>query len=226
VLAWDASQLPERVLQAFGDGGKALASENHPHMLPAAAGQPEMVQAMRERLAGDGDAEAVGDGEIGQRLAARIMALGEVNLLILAVQGAPSCDATLEGSADAVWKNFRADFILEVLEDRHRHHAGDLQHLQNPGPDIRQRVGAGSPCSRLPFLRGQTRVFIDAARGARAEAGHGRGGFLVVLLGTGHVEHHLAVGHMKVRHRGSYGWLNEPRYHPRRRTAGVPSRGF
>src|SRR5207244_2412074 len=79
---------------------KSLASENHPHMLPAAAGQPEMVQAMRERLAGDGDAEAVGDGEIGQRLAARIMALGEVNLLILAVQGAPSCDATLEGSAD------------------------------------------------------------------------------------------------------------------------------
>lgn len=195
-------------------------------MLPAAAGQPEMVQAMRERLAGDGDAEAVGDGKIGQRLAARIVALGEVNLLILAVQGAPSCDATLEGSADPVWKNFRAEFILEVLEDRHRHHAGDLQHLQNPGPDICQRVGAGSPCSRLPFLRGQTRVFIDAAAGARAKAGHGRGGFLAVLLGTGHVEHHLAVGHMKVRHRGSYGWLNELRYHPRRRTAGVPSRGF
>jgi hypothetical protein len=101
---------------------------------PAHAGQPEMVRAMRGRLAGDGDAEAVGDGEIGQRLAARIVALGEVNLFVLSVQGASSCDATLEGSADAVWKNLRADFILEVLEDRHRHHARDLQHL-HPGPD-------------------------------------------------------------------------------------------
>jgi hypothetical protein len=34
-------------------------------MLPAAKGQPEMIEAMRERLAGDGDAEAVGGGEIG-----------------------------------------------------------------------------------------------------------------------------------------------------------------
>src|SRR5271168_158847 len=102
---------------------------------------------------------------------ARIVALGEVNLLILAVQGAPSCDATLEGSADAVWKNFRADFILEVLEDRHRHHARDLQHLQNPGPDIRQRVGAGSPCSRLPsgpgrFSREST-IAISRSRSIR-----------------------------------------------------------
>jgi hypothetical protein len=119
------------------------------------------------------------------------------------VQGAPSCDPTLEGSADAVWKNFRAKFILEILEDRHRHDAGDFEHLQNPGPNIHQRIGAGSPCSRLPFLRWQTRVFVDTACGARAEASHGCGGLLVVVLGTGHVEHHLAVGHMKVRHRGS-----------------------
>jgi hypothetical protein len=77
------------------------------------------------------------------------------NLVVLSVQGASSCDAMLKGSADAVWKNFRADFIVKVLEDRHRHHARELQHLQNPRPD-----SAGSPCSRLPFLRWQMRVFI------------------------------------------------------------------
>ncbi len=33
-------------------------------MLPAAASQPKMIEAVREGLAGDGDGEAVGDGEI------------------------------------------------------------------------------------------------------------------------------------------------------------------
>jgi hypothetical protein len=57
-------------------------------------------------------------------------------------------DATLESSADAVWKNFRADFIWRSSKI-----VTALQHLQNPGQNIRQRVGAGSPCSRLPFLK-------------------------------------------------------------------------
>ena len=171
-------------------------------MLPAAASQPKMIEAMWERLAGDGDAEAVGDGEIGQRLTAGIMALREEYLLVLAVKGAPFCDATFECAADAVGKNVRAEFILEVLENRHRHDAGDLEHLQHPRPDIGQRIGAGSPGSWLLLLGWQTRVVVDAARGARTEAGAGCGGFLVLMSGTrGHVEHHLAVGHMKVRHR-------------------------
>ena len=37
VLAGDAAQLPKRILQPFGDSGKALAAEDHPHMLPATA---------------------------------------------------------------------------------------------------------------------------------------------------------------------------------------------
>src|ERR1039458_9918132 len=136
-----------------------------------------MVETMRKRLAGDGDAEAVGDGEIGQGLAARIVALREEYLLVLAVQGAPSGDAPLERPADAVGKNFNAELILKVLEDRHDHNAGNPEHLQNPRPHVRQRVGAGSPRSRLPLLGWQTRVLVDAARRARAEAGHGSGGF-------------------------------------------------
>ena len=170
-------------------------------MLPAAASQPEMIKAMRKGLAGDGDAEAVGDGEIGQGLAARIVALRKENLFVLAVKGAPFGDAPLKRAADAVWKDIYAKFILKVLEDRHDHDAGNREHLQNPRPDMSQRVGAGSPRSRLPFLRWQTRVLVDAARGAGAEAGHCGGGLLIVVSGTSHVEHHLAVGNVKVRHR-------------------------
>ena len=102
-------------------------------MLPAATGQPEMVEAMRERLAGDGDAEAVGGGEIGQRLTTGIMTLREENLLVLAVKGAPFCDATLDCSANAVWDSVRTELILKILEDRHRHDAGDLRASPQPG---------------------------------------------------------------------------------------------
>src|ERR1019366_5760455 len=65
MFAWDASEIPQRVLQALGDSRKALAAEDHCGMIPAAVGQPEMIQAMREGLAGDGDVEAVGDGALG-----------------------------------------------------------------------------------------------------------------------------------------------------------------
>jgi hypothetical protein len=170
-------------------------------MLPTAASQPKMIKAVRDWLAGDGD-EAVGDGEIGQRLAAGVVPLRKKRLLVRAVQGTPLCDATLPRASDAVGKNAQAEFILEVFENRHRHNAGDLEHLQHPRPDVGQRIGAGSPGSRLLLLRWRTRVAFDAARGARGEIGVGCSGFLVLVSRTGgHVEHHLAVGHMKVRHR-------------------------
>src|SRR5437879_2374218 len=138
-------------------------------MFPAAAGQPEMIEAVRERLAGNGDAEAVSDGEIGQRLAAGIMALREEDLLVFAVKGAPFGDATLQRAADAVGKSVKAEFVLEVLEDRHGHDAWYPQHLQYPRPDVPQWVGASPPGSRLLLLRWQTRVFVDAACVARAK---------------------------------------------------------
>ena len=47
MLFRDASELPKRILQPLGDGRKALASKDHLNMLPAAEGQPEVIQAMR-----------------------------------------------------------------------------------------------------------------------------------------------------------------------------------
>jgi hypothetical protein len=64
------------------------------------------------------------------------MALTEENLLVLAVKGTPFCDATFEHAADAVGQEFPAQFILEVLENRHRHDAGHFERLQHVGDGL------------------------------------------------------------------------------------------
>ena len=151
-------------------------------MLPAAERQPEMIEAMRQGLAGNGDLEAVGDGEIGQGLATGIVALREEYLLVRAVKSAPFGDAAFKRPADAVREDLGAELILELFEYRHRHDAGDFEHLQNPRPDSLQRIRAGPPSSRLLLLGWKTRIFVDAARRALADAGHCRGGCLIMVL--------------------------------------------
>ena len=133
-------------------------------MFPTAEGEPEMIEAMRQGCAGNGDAEAVGNGEIGQGLAAGIVALREEYLPVRAVESPPSGDAAFEGPADAVWERPGAELVLKVLENRDRHDAGNVEHLQNTGPDGLQRIQAGSPGSRLLLLGGKPGVFINAAR--------------------------------------------------------------
>ena len=91
---------------------------------------------------------AVGGGEIRQRLTAEIMALRKENLLVSAVKGAPSRDATFERAADAVGQAVRAEFILEVLENRHRHDAG----IQSISRTLRQTSVSGS--ARVRQVRG------------------------------------------------------------------------
>ena len=57
MLARDAAEGPERVLEVLGQRGEALAAEHDGGVLPAAVGQDEVVEPVRERRAGDGDAE-------------------------------------------------------------------------------------------------------------------------------------------------------------------------
>jgi hypothetical protein len=151
-------------------------------MLPTAESQPEVIEAMRQGLADNGDLKAVRDGEIGQGLAAGIVALREENLLVRAVQGAPFGDAAFKRTADAVRENLGAEFILELFENRDRQDAGDFEHLQNPRPGSLQWIRAGSPRSRLLLLGRKTRIFVDPARRALADAGHCRGGCLIMVL--------------------------------------------
>lgn len=82
-------QRPEGVLQAFGQGDEALAAENDVRMLEARAGEPEMIEPVIQRRAGDGDAQVGHVGEVGQAEAPRFMSLPEDDLLLRAVQGPP-----------------------------------------------------------------------------------------------------------------------------------------
>ena len=57
MLAGSATQRPERVLQALSQGDEALAAEHDMGVLEAGIGEPEMVEPVIERLAGDRDAD-------------------------------------------------------------------------------------------------------------------------------------------------------------------------
>jgi hypothetical protein len=71
MLAGHAAQLPERLLEAFGQRGEALPAADRLDEAPARVGEPEMVDQMREGLAGNGDPELGSVGEVGQGLAPR-----------------------------------------------------------------------------------------------------------------------------------------------------------
>src|SRR3712207_7179849 len=57
VLGRRPAEAPQRVLQAGGQGGEALPAEHRLGILPARAGQGEVVEPVRQRRPGDGDAE-------------------------------------------------------------------------------------------------------------------------------------------------------------------------
>jgi hypothetical protein len=49
MLARRAARLPERLLEAFGQRGEALAAADRLDILPGAKCEPEMIEQMRER---------------------------------------------------------------------------------------------------------------------------------------------------------------------------------
>jgi hypothetical protein len=59
------AERPQRVLQPLGQRHEALAAKHDMTVLPAREGQPEMIEPMVERLAGNADAEIAHVGEIG-----------------------------------------------------------------------------------------------------------------------------------------------------------------
>jgi hypothetical protein len=60
-----------------------------------------MVEPVRERLTGDGDAKPARVGEVGQALGARGMVLAEDHIPLGPMQGLPGADAAFQGTADA-----------------------------------------------------------------------------------------------------------------------------
>ena len=56
MLAWDAAEGPEGILEVLGQRREALAAKHDGGVLPAAVGHDEVEEPVRERRASDGDA--------------------------------------------------------------------------------------------------------------------------------------------------------------------------
>ena len=95
-----AAERPQRILQTLGQRDEALAAEHDMGMLEAREGQPEVIEPMRQRDAGNRDAEAARVGEVGQAEPAGLVLLAEDHVLLRPVQRPPGLDAPLQRAPD------------------------------------------------------------------------------------------------------------------------------
>src|SRR3546814_5056998 len=100
--------LPQRILQVFRKGGKALPAQHDSCMLPATRRQAEVVEAIAQGLAGNRDLEAIAYREIRQALPTGLMMLREEDLLLTAVQCPPAGDPAFQSSSYRIGKIGRA----------------------------------------------------------------------------------------------------------------------
>ena len=96
MFARHAAELPKRFLKTLGERGEALAAADRLDVLPAAEGEPEMVEQMRERRAGNRHREAAAVGEIRERLTAGRVFLAEDELALRTLGRPPVRDAPLQ----------------------------------------------------------------------------------------------------------------------------------
>ena len=87
-------------------------------MLVARERQAEMIEAVIERHAGDGDAEPVRLGEVRQAEPPRFVHLAKDHVALWTVHGAPAADTPLEGPPDPIGQVGVA--ASHLLEDRNR----------------------------------------------------------------------------------------------------------
>ena len=96
MLLGSAAQRPQGVLQPFRQRDKTFAAEHDVGVFEAGKGQTEVIEALLEELAGDGDAKIGHFGEVRQSHAARRMLLAEDHLPIRTVHRPPGPDAPLQ----------------------------------------------------------------------------------------------------------------------------------
>src|SRR5260370_19727459 len=96
-----AAERPQRILQALGQRDEALAAEHNMGMLEARECQSEVIKPMRQRDAGNRNAEPARVGEIGQAKTAGLMLLSEDNVLLWAGQRPPTPHPPFQRAPDA-----------------------------------------------------------------------------------------------------------------------------
>jgi hypothetical protein len=139
-----AAQFPQGVLQALAEALQALRKTDS-SCLPIRVSEHEVIDQVREGAARDGDTQGGAVREIAGRQPARVMDLGEENLLGRPLLGPPLLDPSLQGPQLALGKAARL-LPLQGLEERLGFQARvEGQLFQGPGPDLREGVGPGTP---------------------------------------------------------------------------------
>src|SRR5438105_4833147 len=166
------AERPQRILQAHGQRDEALAAEDNMGMLETRECQSEVIEPMRQRDAGNRDAERARVGEVGQAKTAGLVLLPEDDVLFWAGQRPPTPHAPFQRAPDA-----GADLGVappDLFENRNGAQTrGRLQHRDDLAiPNIGKRVGP-SPATRRLLPGWQARVILDPVTGRRAEAGFG-----------------------------------------------------
>lgn len=96
-----ATERPQGILQPFGQSDEALATEHDMGVLKSAIGQSEVIEAMIERHARDGDPKLAHVGKVRQADLAHFVDLAEDDLLLLTVDRPPGADPALQRAADS-----------------------------------------------------------------------------------------------------------------------------
>jgi hypothetical protein len=193
VLQRYAAERPKRILQALGQHHEALAAEHDMGMLEARECQPEVIEPMRERHAGNRDAERTRVSEVGQAKTAGLVLLPEDDVPLRAGQRPPGPHPPFQRAPDA-----GADLGVAPQQlFEHRNRAQAWRRLQDRNdlaiPDAAERIGS-SPATRHLLAGRQPRIILDPVAGGRAEAGFGGRNGGVVGLSVTHVQPHLVIG--------------------------------
>ena len=94
---WDAAQLPEGVLKPLLQGQEGLSGGDL-GVAPPRVAEDQLEQQVGMGLAGDGHPQGTAVGEVDLGLPPRGMLLGEVDLLVRAVQRPPVLQSSLQGA--------------------------------------------------------------------------------------------------------------------------------
>ena len=101
MLSRRSAERPQGILQSFGQGHEALATEHHMGVLKPGIGEPEVVKAMIERHPCDSDTQLAHLSEVGQARLAGFVSLAKDDFLLLAVDRPPGADSALQRATDS-----------------------------------------------------------------------------------------------------------------------------
>jgi hypothetical protein len=138
------AQFPQGVLKTFAQAGETLREADR-DVLPVRTSQHEVIEQVRERLTGDGDAEVVHVGEVRRPQAARFVDLAEKDFLGGSFFGLPLPDAPFHG-ASPLLPVLVGEFAFQPFDERlGLERRFTLQLLFQLRPDLGERIDTSPP---------------------------------------------------------------------------------